>query len=63
MALTTYERARLRLRAFALLDGWGVVNEKGVHVPHTLERRKEIAEEFVEWAISEPSLVQSEKAE
>jgi hypothetical protein len=59
MVLTTYERARLRLRAFELLSGWGAPNEMGVHIPHTFERRKEVAEKLVEWAIADPSQAQT----
>lgn len=50
--LTAYERASLRLQAFGLLDDWGVIDEKGRHVPLTLARRKELADELVEWALS-----------
>jgi hypothetical protein len=52
MSISDYERARLLLQAFAMLDGWGVTNEKGIHVPYTLQRRKEAAAEFVEWALT-----------
>lgn len=52
-APTPYELAKLRLQAFALLDGWGVVNEKGVFTPHTMTKRQEIALEFVGWALTD----------
>jgi hypothetical protein len=54
MTVTDYERARLRLQAFAVLDGWGFPNEKGEHVKWTLEKRKLRACELVEWALEEP---------
>jgi len=53
--VTAYELARLRLQAFAMLDGWGTINEKGEHVKWTVERRQERANEFVEWALTSPS--------
>jgi hypothetical protein len=52
--LTPYELGKLRLQAFALLDGWGTQNERGVVIPHHLAKRKEIAAELVEWATSKP---------
>lgn len=49
--LSDYEFAKLRLQAFEMLDGWGVHNEKGVHIPHDMKRRREIADEFINWAL------------
>lgn len=59
--MTDYELAQLRLQAFALLDGWGQQNEKGSFVPHNLERRKELAIDFVDWATqpAEPTPAQA----
>jgi hypothetical protein len=54
MSTTDYERAKLRLQAFALLDGWGFTNENGEHVKLTLEKRKLRACELVEWALERP---------
>ena len=53
MPLTTYELAKLRLQAFSAMDGWGCHNEKGIFIPHDLEKRKKLALEFVEWAVAE----------
>lgn len=51
--LSAYEIAKLRLQAFGLLDGWGKQNEKGLFIPHDLERRKELAIGLVEWAVDD----------
>lgn len=61
--MTDYELAQLRLRAFDMLDGWGRHNEKDVFVVHDLEKRKEIALDFVDWAKTpaEPSKEQAER--
>lgn len=55
--MTDYELAQLRLQAFALLDGWGKPDEKGVFRPYDLEKRKALALEFIDWASTpgEPS--------
>lgn len=49
--LTAYERGRLRLQAFQMLDGWGTTNEKGVFIQNDLAKRKRVAAELIEWAI------------
>lgn len=57
--MTDYERARVRLIAFGLLDGWGGLNEKGIHVPCTLETRKEHAIALADWAATETESAKS----
>lgn len=54
MPLTDYERGKLTLQAFGLMDGWGTTNEKGAFLPHNLEKRKELAVELVKWATTPP---------
>lgn len=54
MPLTEFERGTLTLQAFGLMDGWGKTNERGIHIPHDLEKRKELASELIEWAITTP---------
>lgn len=48
--MTKYERAKLLLQAFQMFDGWGKRNENDIWIPASIERRKELAVAFVEWA-------------
>lgn len=61
--MTDYELARLRLQAFAMLDGWGKPDEKGTFRPYDLEQRKALAIDFIDWATTpaEPSPEQADR--
>ena len=50
MALTTYERAQLRLRAWRALKGWGRRDRVGVFIELNMTERMAEAERLVGWA-------------
>jgi hypothetical protein len=54
LTLSDYERGRLVLQAFALLDGWGTTDEKGVFKSFMLDKRQAKARELVEYACTAP---------
>lgn len=59
MSITTFERARIRLEAFKLLEGWGTMEnpqaEKLIDrlpTPWSLTERMKRAGELAEWAMA-----------
>lgn len=53
-AVSLYERALVRLRAFRMLKGWGVEQPDGRVALWDLETRKRHAADLADWALKEP---------
>lgn len=59
MTISQYERGKLALKAFKLLQGWSTTSptpnaeklEDRLPTPWSWSKRKEMAEQLVEWAI------------
>jgi hypothetical protein len=63
--MTIFERAKLRLFAFFLLDGWGSIAEtkEGEWRAWDMEQRRDRALQLVEWAMAEDEPEQKDKPE
>ena len=59
MALTTYERAQLRLRAWRALKGWGRRGKDGVFAEFDMTERMAEAERLVGWATMDRSITET----
>jgi hypothetical protein len=52
MSVSSYERASLRLQAFAMLKGWGRTGEDGKFRAWSGDELKPVADHYVDWALS-----------
>jgi hypothetical protein len=62
--MTPFERAKIRLAAFQLLEGWGTAGDPKAKdlcdrliVPWNLEQRMQRADELAEWAMAEKDAI------
>jgi hypothetical protein len=51
--ITVYERSMVRLKAFALLTGWGTLDNKGNYKPYNLEEQMDRATKLADWAMED----------